>query len=213
MWHPVAKPRHLALGKLPRGGDGRLQRLVPAEFAPPPGPAAGAGPAAWRPAARGPARPGRAASSSPPCSTIASKRAAMRARSSARGGSSTKAASLQSFSTGAAGRVLPFRQRPAGGLEHFIGAQHALRIAGAQLRGRQRIALGQSRMQAPRRRSRPAARAPPRAPRPASAGYRPGRRSAPMKYMPVPPTKMGMRPSPAPAPARAPHPRASGPTE
>ena len=106
MWHTVPKPRHLALGKLPRGGDGGVQRLCRGQLARGQGLKRAQSQQLGR--RQGRSRPSSArASSSPPCSSIASNRAAMRARSSGRGGSSTKAAMRPSAAARPARPAIP----------------------------------------------------------------------------------------------------------
>ena len=173
MWHPVPKPRHLALGELPRGGDGGVQRLRPASSPARQRLQRAAGPAAWRRAAPDPGPP---APGPPPArrSSIASNRAAMRARRVCARRVEHKGGELQSLQHRRGRLLLPFRQRPAGGLEHFIGAQHALRIGGAQLARPSADRARPGAHAALRRRSRPAARGRPRALRRAWAECRPG---------------------------------------
>ena len=83
----------------------------------PPGRSGAAGPAAWRPAARDQDVLSARASARPPSSTMASKRAAMRARNSGRGRSRTNFASRRFFRIGSAGDCCQSASGHAGGLE------------------------------------------------------------------------------------------------
>ena len=80
------------------------------------------------------------ASSIAPAASIARKRASIRSRRSVARHVEHEARQRQSVEHRLARVLLPERQRAARRLEHFLGAQHALAVAGVELRRHDRIA-------------------------------------------------------------------------